>query len=73
MCINLNSCIGYLLFLYVLFFLNMRVLFLIECCCIVIILRFIKIIIVKCFLVFYNMLFVDLNVLIFVCVLIIIL
>lgn len=73
MCIYLNSCIGYLLFLYVLFFLNMRVLFLIECCCIVIILRFIKIIIVKGFLVFYNMLFVDLYVLIFVCVLIIIL
>lgn len=70
---NLNSCIGYSLFLHVLLLLNMRALSLIECHCIVITLRFIKITTVKGFLVLYNTLSVDLNALIPVCVSIIIL
>lgn len=46
---SLNSCIGYSLFLHVLLLLNMRALSLIECRCIVITLRFIKITTVKGF------------------------
>lgn len=70
---HLNSCIGYSLFLHVLLLLNMRALSLIECRCIVITLRFIKITTVKGFLVLYNTLSVDLYALIPVCVSIIIL